>query len=112
MTNIEELNLNDSILMGIEIQQGQVELKINYIDDYDTQESSIKTLVFVDCSKFDFEMHYCYDSFGAIYCGTQKDLGDYIEYRIETITTASVMIIHAKELKLAPMTKDCSREEV
>ena len=100
MININELNLNDSILVDIELLQGQVELKLDYIDDYTTQQSSKKSLVFSDCSKFIFDMHCCYDSFGAIFCGKQKNMQDYIEYRIEMSTTASIIVIHAKKLEI------------
>ena len=98
ITNIDELNLNDSILIDIVLQQGHVELKLIYIDDYEIQRSSKKSLMFLDCSKFILEMHYDYADFGAILGGKQKSLKDCIEYRIEMITTGSVMIIHAKEL--------------
>ena len=100
MTNINELNLNDSVINAIELRQGQVELKLDYIDDYVTQQSSRKSLIFLDCSKFVFEMRYCYDLFGAILSGEQKILNDYIEYKIVTSTTASTMIIHARKFEL------------
>ena len=100
MVNINELNLNDSILIDIEFQQGQVELKLDYIDDYETQQSSKKSLVFLDCSKFIFEMYCCFASYGAILLGEQKNLEDCVEYRIKMNTTGSIMIIHAKELHL------------
>jgi len=100
MININELNLNDSILLDIELRQGQVRLSLDYIDDYVTQYFSKKTLVFLDCSKFVFDMHCCFDSFGAILCGKQKYLKDCTEYIIEMNTTASIMTVHAQKLIL------------
>jgi hypothetical protein len=101
--DICQLNLHDSELLKIEIIQGYVIMKIDYIHDYDSSEceSSIKYLIFENCENFSMNMHRIFASFGAMDYGDQYSLGEYKKYILKTSTSGITIEIIAESLYIS-----------
>lgn len=102
ITEIESLNLNDSEIKEIRIKElNRIEIDIQLISSYDTQESVPCRLVFSDCQNATLDLNMAYEGGDTIRSGTQASLDDvYREYHIETNTSASMVRIVAKRLSL------------
>ena len=50
--NIEDLNINDSILLKTVVLVDSVQMYLDYIEDYTSQKSSLKVLILRSVAKF------------------------------------------------------------
>jgi len=100
--DIMTLNLNDSEIIEVRVTADYtVEILVNLVLDYQTQEMALHRISFADCrtANLDLNLNYCGPN--SILRGEQKiaDSG-FIDYEIETNTTASVIRVSARSLHL------------
>jgi hypothetical protein len=102
VSDISELNLNDSVIVQTLINSAyEVELLVDYILDYSTQKTVLCRLVFQDCLSADLQLHLAFQGPNSILLGhEQTEPNGYRKFTIETHTTASLLTITAKHLKM------------
>ena len=96
------LNLNDSEIIEMRITADYaVEILVNLILDYQKQEMALHRMIFTNCRTAKLDLHLGYSGPNSIFRGEQKiaDSG-FIDYEIETNTTASLIRVTAKSLHL------------
>lgn len=100
--DISTLNLNDSDITEIRVNRSyEIEVFLNLITSYDTQESQPCLLVFQDCQSAALDLKLAYSGPNSIMSGSQTSREDgFVEYEIETNTTASKIRIIARKLVL------------
>jgi hypothetical protein len=104
--DIDSLNLNDSEIKEVRITQlNEIEIDIQLILSYETQESAPHRLVFSDCQSARLELNLAYEGTESIHSSSQsrKDT-DYLEYCIVTNTAGSTIRVVARRLLLKRLT--------
>ena len=104
--DIEQLNLNDSILIDITITNGEVVLMLDYIEDYkapvDKWKTSIRLLSFQNCTELKIAMHPLVNTFGSILLGMQEKIdNNAYKFSIETNTSCCTINIMASSFLLS-----------
>jgi hypothetical protein len=100
--NIMKLNLNDSEIIEVKITiDYAVEILIKLILNYETQEMALHKMTFTDCRTANLDLNLGYNGPNSILRGEQKivDSG-FVDYEIETNTTASFIRVSARTLYL------------
>jgi hypothetical protein len=100
--DIMTLNLNDSEIIEVKVTiDYSVEILIKLILDYETQETALHKMTFTDCRAANLNLNLGYDGPNSILRGEQKmvDSG-FVDYEIETNTTASFIRVSARTLHL------------
>jgi hypothetical protein len=97
---IGNLNMHDSELLRILIERTDITMLINYIDDYETQKTSRKTLIFRDCTNFVMKTHLGYASPDSILGAKEITIDRERRISIETNTTATTIEIIANLIEL------------
>ena len=100
--DIDSLNLNDSLVNEIRITHlNEIEIDLQLIVSYETQESVPCRLVFSECNSASLDLNLAYEGCDTIHSSAQSARDDaYVEYHIETNTTASKIKVVAKRLYL------------
>lgn len=98
--DINSLNLNDSDITEIRVNRSyEVEVFLNLITSYDTQATESCLLVFQDCQSAALDLKLAYSGPNSIMSGSQTRREDgFVEYEIETNTTASKIRVVARKL--------------
>ncbi len=111
--DICNLNLNDSDIVEIRVNRCyDVELKLNLIMSYDTQETEPCILLFQDCQSASFDLKLAYSGPNSILSGTQIRHSDgFVEYVIETNTTASKIRVTSRKLFCLKAPSFCNDRE-
>ncbi len=106
VSDIADLNLNDSEIIQTLINSAfEVELLVNYILDYSSQKTALYRLVFQDCLSADLQLRLAFQGANSILRGYEEpEPNGYRKFIIETNTTASLLTITAKYLKMIPAT--------
>jgi hypothetical protein len=104
VSDIAELNLNDSVIVQTLINSDyEVEMLVDYILDYSSQKTALYRLVFQDCLSADLQLRLAFQGPNSILQGHEKtEPNGYRKFTIETNTTASLLTITAKHLKMMP----------
>ena len=121
---IEGLNMHDSVIMELRVaRQGDtsdtVDIRLKYIDDYDTMETSYRLLRFSGCYKLHCDINFGVDSPDSILKTERVESSELIQkvkmkfplireqlssalnhYRIETSTSGSTIDLVAKQVEL------------
>lgn len=100
VSNINELNLNDSGLMGIAICSGEVIFRINYIEDYDSDLAREHLLVFKGCRSFSSCVNLNVVWPDSILRGCETVDGEWRNVILEMNTSASVYKISCHSVEL------------
>jgi hypothetical protein len=102
VSNISELNLNDSEIVQTRITSDfEIEIQLTYITDYTSQETSSKKLVFRDCHSASLQLNLSYSGPNSILSGEETPRRDgFREFKIITNTTASEIKVVAMHLEL------------
>ena len=100
--DITSLNLNDSeIVQTLITRTFEIEVLLNYILDYSSQETALMKLVFQDCHSATLQLNLAFEGSNSILSGQEVPAKNgYRKFTIETNTTASVICITAKHLRL------------
>jgi hypothetical protein len=96
------LNLNDSEIVEVKVTIDYVvEILIRLILNYETQEMALHKMTFRDCRAAKLDLNLGYDGPNSILRGEQTivDSG-FVDYEIETNTTASFIRVSARTLHL------------
>lgn len=103
--NIEALNIHDSVLIQTVVLLDSVEMTLDYIEDYDSQNyrSSFRKLIFQNCTSVQFNINV------GFHRSTQNSLLTADEWkaeegravRIETNTTAGIIDIVCQDVFLS-----------
>jgi len=101
--NVEELNLNDSCVLGISIQSGEMCFKVDYIEDYDSCASRVYLLAFKGCHTVSSAINLNVTWPDSILCGTETRDGELRNIKIEMATSASVFNISCRSVELIPL---------
>ena len=103
VANIEQLNLNDSRVLGISICSGEIRFNVDYVEDYDSGKSRQCFLVFEGCrsvaSKVNLDV--CWPD--SILSATETPDGEWRNVSLEMNTSASVFHICCKAVRLVPV---------
>jgi len=104
VSDIAELNLNDSLIVQTLVNSAcEVELLVDYILDYSSQETALHRLIFQDCLSAELQLNLAFQGPNSILEGHEEpEPNGYRKFTIETNTTASLLIITAKQLKIMP----------
>ena len=102
VSNIETLNLNDSSVMGIVIRSGEVCFKLNYVDDYDSDSSSFRLLVFEECRSFSSTVNLDVEWPDSILQASETHDGEWRSILIEMNISASVFNVSCRSVRLEP----------
>ncbi len=102
VSNIETLNLNDSAVLGIVIRSGEVCFKLNYVDDYDSDSSSFRLLVFEECRSFSSTVNLDVEWPDSILQASETHDGEWRSILIEMNTSASVFNVSCRSVRLEP----------
>ena len=104
VSDIAELNLNDSVIVQTLINSNyEVEMLVDYILDYSSQGTALYRLVFQDCLSADLHLHLAFQGPNSILQGHEEpEPNGYRKFTIETNTTACLLTITAKQLKMIP----------
>ena len=105
VSDLAELNLNDSVIIQTLVNSAyEVELLVEYILDYTSQKTSLYRLVFQDCLCADLQLRLAFQGPNSILKGhEEREANGYRKFIIETNTTASLLTITAKHLKMMPV---------
>lgn len=100
INDINSLNLNDSDITEIRVNSSyEVEVFLNLITSYETQATEPCLLVFQDCQSALLDLKLAYSGPNSILRGSQARREDgFVEYEIETNTTASKIRVIARKL--------------
>lgn len=101
ISNISELNINDSILVKTIVLIDSVEMILDYIENYDDQSSSTRKLVFKHCAKVEFKINPGYDSQNSLLDAKESPCEEGRCIRIETNTTAGIIEITCADVFLS-----------
>jgi hypothetical protein len=101
--DIASINLNDSDITEIRVNSRyEIELHLNLITDYHTQASETCVLVFQDCQSAALDLKLAFSGPNSILKGFQTKREDgFVEYEIETNTTASKIRVTSRRLLLS-----------
>ncbi|MDB6005507.1 MAG: hypothetical protein JWR15_2494 [Prosthecobacter sp.] len=104
VSDIGDLNLNDSEIIQTLINSAfEVELLVNYILDYASQKTALYRLVFQHCLSAELQLRLAFQGPNSILRGHEEpEPNGYRKFIIETNTTASLLTIIAKHLKMIP----------
>ncbi len=102
VTDINTLNLNDSEIIEFKLNdKNEIEILVNLIVDYQSQDTKPHKITFSECRSANLDLNLGYLKPGSILKGEQKMVDDgFIDYKIETNTTASIIQISARKLSL------------
>ncbi len=105
VSDIGDLNLNDSEIVQTLINSAfEVELLVNYILNYSSQKNALYRMVFQDCLSADLRLHLAFQGANSILRGYEEPAPNgYRKFTIETNTTASLITVIAKNLKMMPV---------
>ena len=106
ISDIAELNLNDSVIVQTLVNSAyEVEMLVDYMLDYSSQKSALYRMIFQDCLSADLQLRLVFQGPNSILQGHEEpEPNGYRKFTIETNTTASLLIITAKHLKMVPAT--------
>ena len=96
----QTLNLNDSLIRKICITSGEVHIHLDYIEDYNSQDTIPSVLKFVGCKKFVFDMNLDLAWPDSIMSGTVEPTDDGNVYVLELNTSGSILKIFATRVEL------------
>jgi len=91
--DISELNINDSILLRTLIYTDSVEMELDYIVDYETQEIRKATLLFQGCGRVEFLINPGFDTPNSLLNAEEERTLQSRTIKIETNTTAGTIRI-------------------
>ena len=98
ITNISELNVNDSILLRTLLFTDSIEMELDYIADYESQEISRATLLFEGCRKVEFLINPGFDTPNLLLCAEEEGTPEARKIKIETNTTAGTIRIECSKV--------------
>ncbi len=102
ITNIAELNLNDSLLHSIEEKGDELVFFITYILDYETQRAADMLLVFNGVTLFSRSHPAALADPDSFWGAEESACEGGKEYRIEMSTSGIVYTIRARSAELIP----------
>lgn len=105
VNDISTLNINDSTLLETLVLVDSVEMELEYIDDYDTQETSRRTLIFEECRKVEFLLNPGFNTPNSLLEAEEKTSSQGREIRIQTNTTAGTIRIECSTVYLRRSTR-------
>lgn len=80
-------------------------MELDYIDDYETQRTSRKTLVFERCRKVEFSINPGFNTPNSLLDAEEMPEGDLRSIRIEMNTTAGTIRIDCAEVFMRDSTR-------
>lgn len=99
ITSIQELNLHDSVLLGVVIIGDKVIIELDYIDDYESMHCSNRKLCFRDCSSISLHMNFAYATPNSILKGEETMHEGLRKICIEMNTTGDTIEVIAASVE-------------
>lgn len=100
VSDISQLNINDSTLIETVVLIDSVEMELNYITSYEDQRVERMTLVFEGCRKADFTINPGFAGRNSLLGAEEEEAPEGRRIRIETNTTAGIIRIECAEVHL------------
>lgn len=96
--DISELNINDSTLLRTLIFNDSIEMELDYIADYETQEIVRAKLLFEECRRVEFLINPGFDTPNSLLDAVEEGTPEARKIKIETNTTAGTIRIECSKV--------------